>query len=514
MKLPSAWLARPQDDVLIEAPTADVTAGQLRRIVDDIGAVMLCRGARRVALLAGNTPAWIATDLACQQHDLVYLPLPAFFTTPQLVHSLRTAGIDTLLGDDPERLAALAAQLPDRQDNAGGRPDWMIDSAGLYGFSLRTASTPIPDSTGKITFTSGSTGTPRGVCLSSAQQWRVAAALANTLALQAPRHLCLLPLSTLLENIGGIYMPLLLSGRVVLPAAGEIGFSGGGGLDATALTRLLEQTRPASVILIPQMLESLVAALGQGWRAPAELVFAAVGGARVAPALLRRARRLGLPVFEGYGLSETASVACLNVPGRDRVGTVGRPLAHVSVRVRDDEVCVSGSTFLGYVGDPDSWYRDEVETGDLGRFDGDGYLTLRGRRKNLLISSFGRNISPEWVESELQQQPGVAQCQVFGDARPYCVALITPTGAGITDADIEHAVATANAELPDYARVAAWDYLPRPLSAVDGLLTTSGKPRREAIATRYAALIANLYPSAPPESGRSHVHVTQRNELA
>jgi long-subunit acyl-CoA synthetase (AMP-forming) len=351
----------------------------------------------------------------------------------------------------------------------------------------------LPPGTGKITFTSGSTGRPKGVCLGNPQLLNQASALAAAAALERPRHLCLLPLSTLLENVAGVYAPLLTGGEVLVPGLAEVGFTGSSSLNSRVFLELLTRQQPESVILTPQMLHLLVTAAGQGWAPPAALRFVAVGGARVPPSLLQAAHARGIPAFEGYGLSECASVVSLNLPGASRPGSCGRPLPHVRVAIEDREIRVAGNAMLGYAGEPDRWGQAEIATGDLGYLDADGFLHIDGRKKNLLISSYGRNIAPEWVESEVLAEAELGECLVFGDARPYCVALLYPRDPAAGDAAIQQSIDRCNAHLPDYARIRRWHRLSQPLAASKDLLTENGRPKRQAILARYQGVIDALY---------------------
>ena len=183
----------------------------------------------------------------------------------------------------------------------------------------------------------------------------------------------------------------------------------------------------------------------------------------------------------------------LNSPRHDRIGTSGRILPHAEVRERDGEIEVSGNTFLGYLDQPDSWGPTTVSTGDTGTVDADGYLTIKGRRKNMLITSFGRNVNPEWVEGQLFASGYFQQVVVVGDARPACAALLYPVQVDVTDVEIQAVVDAANCELPDYARVEHWLRLQEPLSLTNGLSTENGRPRREKIQERYARNIDQLY---------------------
>jgi long-subunit acyl-CoA synthetase (AMP-forming) len=197
-----------------------------------------------------------------------------------------------------------------------------------------------------------------------------------------------------------------------------LGIHGASGVDVPRLLTCLASRQPHSLILVPQLLLLLVSAAEQQAFDPRPLRFAAVGGARVSEALLQRAQRAGVPVYEGYGLSECASVVCLNRPSARRHGSVGQPLPHVQVRLADDgEVLVKGSTLLGYLGEA-SHSAEWWPSGDLGEFDAEGFLYLKGRKKHQFVTSFGRNVNPEWVEAELTQRGLIAQAFVWGEAMP------------------------------------------------------------------------------------------------
>lgn len=476
---------KPEDVVLTDGHTS-TTAAQLVADIAELGGQLEGHGIQRLALLADNSPDWVRLDLAAQSRGICLIPVPTFFSAAQRDHVLQAVGVDAIASDIG--LRSLLALEAGRGEPVARCPKLLLDLLPV------TRRGQVPVDTAKITFTSGSTGTPKGVCLSTEQCLGVATALLEAVGLRAPRHLSLLPLSTLLENIAGAYVPLLAGGAVVLPPPAEVGMAGSSGVNVRQLLQALGQWQPQTLILTPQFLALFDQALQAGWRPPESLRFVAVGGARVAPALLQRVRRGGLPVFEGYGLSECASVVSLNTPGLDRPGTSGQVLPHVRVTERDGELWVEGNRFLGYLDDPASWHSGPVATGDLGRIDSDGYLTVSGRRKHLLISSFGRNISPEWVESELLADGLLRQAVVLGDDQPWCVALVYPTDIGCDDSAITAAIAAANARLPDYARVRDWIRLQQPLSAAADLLTANGRPRRERIAVHFAAAIEQCYP--------------------
>lgn len=434
-----------------------------------------------VAILADNSPEWLAVDLATQELGLTLVPLPLFFTPAQWVHVLAQSGTTALFCAQPQQGAALGFGT-------------VIDYGGalLLCESPERSEGPILSGTQKITFTSGTTSVPKGVCLTSGQQWEVAHALHRGVSgLELERHLCLLPFAVLLENIAGAYTALLSGATIFCPPLAETGLQGASGFDPHVCLAAIERYQAQSIILLPQMLQALVAATKPGDPRLASLRFVAVGGARTPPRLIEIARMHGLPVFEGYGLSECSSVVALNVPGAERIGSVGRVLPHRSVRIAEDgEIEVRGNLahYLGQAPCPDAW----LATGDLGHVDADGFLYIDGRKKDILITGFGRNVSPEWPETALLGTGAVAQAVVVGDAMPYLSALIVPLTAAVDAAQIARAVELANRDLPDYAQVRRWT-LVAPFTPANGQATANGRPRRQLIHQHYAQQIASLY---------------------
>lgn len=412
-------------------------------------------GTRVLATLLDNGPDFIALDEAAAAEGVVHVPLPLFFTPAQRQHALQATGADTLVTSaGVERLPALPVAMP--------------------------------PGTSKVTFTSGTTGTPKGVCLSAAAMGAVADGLITAMApLGIRRHLNALPFAVLLENIAGLLAPRRHGVEVVSLPLAEVGLIGSSRFEPALLDAAVRAHHIDSLILLPQMLRAWVGWLSQaGQAAPPSLKLVAVGGAAVGAPLVQAAWALGLPVAEGYGLSEGASVQTLNLPGASaRAGSVGRALPHARLRVAEDgEILVAGALFSGYLGDAvpvPAWW----PTGDLGRIDADGSVFIDGRKKHLLITAYGRNVSPEWVETALRQHPAVGQAVVFGDGQPVLSAVLWPTRPG---ADLAAAVDEANAALPDYARIGHWTEGRASFDAASGLATPNGRPQRAAIQALHA----------------------------
>lgn len=411
---------------------------------------------RPVALAADNGMAWVVQDLACLLAQIPCVPVPPFFNETQRRHLLRDSGCALLCVGTPE--------------------GWQLQWLDLPAVTL-------PAGTCKITYTSGSTGSPKGVCLSQSQLMRTLVALAERLgALEVQQHLCTMPLAVLLENLAGVYLPLWLGRRVHLPSLGSLGLDSLQHPDPQRFIATLAASQADSLILLPATLGWLVAACEQGALPAERWRLLAVGGGKSGRLLLQRADAVGLPVYEGYGLSEVGSVVALNGPSARRLGSVGRPLSHLQVRLAaDGEVLVRGNSMLGYLGDPNApdpegW----LATGDWGQWDADGFLTILGRKKSTLVTGFGRNVAPEWLEAELAAVPGVLQSFVYGDEGQGVQALLfAPMLAA--DPHGEARLRACNQNLPEYARLNGWQFIKTPFSREAGELTANGRLRRDTI---------------------------------
>jgi long-chain acyl-CoA synthetase len=426
----------------LSAPGRALSYGDLSDAIDQRVRLIHLSRASCLALSMDNGVDWVLWDLAALKAGVPLVPVPPFFTPAQIRHALSASGCTGMIaGDDI---------IP-----------------------LQNTPVHLPPGTAKVTFTSGTTGTPKGVCLSAASMMSVAESIVQVLGRgMAGRHLSVLPLPVLLENVAGVYATLMAGGTVCLCPLSTFG------AHYARLAEVMADQAVSSVILVPEILRILMTQ-NMPKAVRDNLKFVAVGGSKVSPDLIRTARRSGLPVYEGYGLSECASVVSLNTPGADRPGTAGRLLPHLRADIVNGEIVVHGAGFLGYVGETHS---GGVVTGDLGTMDEDGFLSITGRQKNILITSYGRNISPEWVESELLSQPGIGQAVVYGDGAPALRAFITPASSS---ADIPGSIRQVNERLPDYARIRHFSVVP-PFSVQNETLTGTGRPRRDHILTLYA----------------------------
>ncbi|MDD4928058.1 MAG: AMP-binding protein [Gallionella sp.] len=462
----------------------------LQNAIADISRALLFMPGKTLGLAVDNSPLWAAIDLAGLSSEKVIIPLPFFFSGEQIAHSLRDAGITHILTDQPDLYQTILASSGIKTAAV-----LMHTFCGQEISEIRLsdiAEKNLPAGTVKVTYTSGTTGHPKGVCLSASALYSVAQSLlAATRGQPTDQHVSVLPLSTLLENLAGVYVPLLAGATCHLLPQAAVGLSGSSGFNVSLMLATLIEHQASTTILTPQLLHAMVAAIEAGHPAPGRLRFIAIGGATVSERLLLRAQALHLPVFEGYGLSECASVVSLNTEDDHCMGSVGKPLPHTRLKFSDDgEILVSGATLLGYTGGepvPEFW-----PTGDIGHLDEKGFLHLTGRKKNIFITSFGRNVSPEWVERELTLHPAIGQAAVFGEARPWNVAVIVPRAHATEDA-VNQAIAEANHVLPDYAQVKCWLAAKMPFLPQNGQLTANGRIKREAILAEYQTAIEQLY---------------------
>jgi len=424
---------------------------------------------KRVAIHLDNSKEWLDLDKKLTAMGKVIVPIPHFFSHQQIAHMVNSAGIDTVVcANDAEMLwsAFGFSQVSTYSDSS----KLMFRTVENYPI--------LPKETHKITFTSGTTSEPKGVCLSQEHLQAVGRSLAQvTNKFKVKKHLSILPLSVLLENMAAVYAAKYTDIKVVTPSLAEIGLSGSSGLDIKKLVDAICHYQPDSMILMPQMLKSLILFLEQNQRNLSFLKFIAVGGAVCSKGLLEKANSLNLPVFEGYGISECGSVISLNTNPKE-IGHVGQVLPHQQVKISDDgELMTKGQLFAGYLG-AKKYRKQWYATGDIGRFDTNDNLHIIGRKKNIIINSFGRNISPDWIEAELLSITDIHQVVVYGEAKPFLTAIcVTPSHRNT----VWQKVQELNNTLPDYAQVKSLIISNTAFTLENQMLTASGKAKHKNI---------------------------------
>jgi long-chain acyl-CoA synthetase len=253
------------------------------------------------------------------------------------------------------------------------------------------------------------------------------------------------------------------------------------------------------------------------------VAYAVSGGAPLGARLGHFFRGIGVNVLEGYGLTETTAGGTVNFPGRQKVGTVGQPVPGNAIRIADDgEILMKGDlVFPGYWNNDeatketfteDGWFR----TGDIGALDDDGFLSITGRKKELIVTAGGKNVAPTILEDAVRAHPLVSQCIVVGDERPYIAALVTldqealeewkreaGLGAGVEVVallsderlrkEIQSAIDAANSAVSQAEAIKRFDILPTDFTEAGGELTPTLKMKRNVVLKEHAAAVDRLY---------------------
>jgi long-chain acyl-CoA synthetase len=252
------------------------------------------------------------------------------------------------------------------------------------------------------------------------------------------------------------------------------------------------------------------------------IIEAVSGAAPINPEILRFFDASGVLVLEGWGMTETSTAATISRPDEFKLGTIGKPFRGCEVKIAGDgEILVRGpNVFQGYYKNEEATRETLVDgwlhTGDIGEIDEDGFVKITGRKKDIIITAGGKNITPANIEAEVKQHPLVSQCVVIGDRRPYLVALVTldPEEAAKVAAEhdlpedpeavashpevrkeIEAHVEKSNQKFARVEQVKKIAILPRDLSQEGGELTPTLKVKRSVVADKYAAQIESLYSS-------------------
>lgn len=532
----------------------------------------------RVAILSENRSEWTITDFAALALGAVTVPIYPTQTPEQTAFVLSDSGARVIVVSTKhqlEKILTIQRHTPverilvmDVVETAHAVP---MQGLMLHGptdsdpeFDARSRSIG-PDDLATIIYTSGTTGTPKGAMLTHGNMASNIARSMERFGLVTKEEVSVsfLPLSHVTAR--HVDFALLYRGVVLAYCP-----------DLAQLAQTLAEVHPTIFIAVPRVYEKIrhqvigkaagfpqsaiyCWALSVGrthraetlagtqptalcWKIADRLVFSRVragmggrakefisGGAPLGWELAEWYADIGICIHEGYGLTETSPVIAVNTPGAHKLGTVGKLLANVEVRIADDgEVLVRGpSVFKGYWNRPeetrdafmDGWFK----TGDIGQIDSEGYLSITDRKKDLIKTSGGKFIAPQPIENSLKLNPLIGTAVVIGDRRKFPALLISPDFPVLEDwaranqvdfssrqtlvanakvqALYEGIIEELNQNLARFEKLKRVLLVPEEFSAADGTLTHTMKVRRRGIEERYRALIDEMYAKAEEAGG-------------
>lgn len=560
-----------------QATTWQTHASRVRRAARALLALQV-RAGDSVAILGFNQPEWAVMAFAAMMVGAVPVGIYWTSSSDDIEYILNHSSAPILLVDNAERFAkvqvcrARLSLLREVVAMAGAGQDlpdvmswdvFMARGEASFNELLEQRLDAIrPDDIGSLIYTSGTTGPSKAVVLSHANLCWTAGALADAVGIhEGDRVLSYLPFAHIAEQLGCLHAQALTGFTVYFARSME------------ELGDHLKEVRPTFFFGVPRVWEKMQAAIqgklqqatgvkaamarwalgvGQRWhardidgRAPGawlslqrrladRLVYRKVkqalgfdqarllisGAAPIAPDNLRFFTGLDLVVRELYGQSETCGPSTVSTAGRTRLGSVGKPLAGTELRVADDgEILIRGPhVFKGYAGRPeatadtlqDGW----LHTGDLGHVDEQGFVFITGRKKDLIITSGGKNISPGNIEAALMDVPLVEHAVVCGDGRHFLTALLTLDPESLADLARRHGLASealhehplvlqalqegideVNTHQARVAHIRKFAVLPRSLSIEGGELTPTMKVKRKVVIDRQHAVVDALYRS-------------------
>jgi long-chain acyl-CoA synthetase len=551
-----------------------ITCFGLAADVEALAAGLLAAGlgtGERVALMCRTRYEWLLYDLAILSIGAVTVPIFETSSTEQVRWILADSEAAAVIVETDDQVAVVASL---RADLPALREVWQVEADRFRlieaGFSIGHSQvtdlrdTMGPDSPATIVYTSGTTGQPKGCVLTHGnllalmhnvldadgiaehvfndQQTTLlflplAHILARTIqfsALHAGVQLAHADMAHVAEDLHSFRPTVLLAvprvfekiyntARQTAAAADKLAIFDKAESVALAYSLELDAGGPGVALraehtMFDQLLyRHVLAAMGGRVR------WAVSGGAPLGSHLNHLFRGMGLNILEGYGLTETTAGGTLNLPAHQRIGSAGRPIPGCSLRIAEDgEILMKGPhVFAGYwhnndattaVLSPDGW----LSTGDVGHLDHDGYLFITGRKKDLLVTSGGKNVAPAGLEDLLREHWLISQAFVVGDARPYIAALLTVDQDALTTWKTQHgrpaneqlsalltrpelhnalqeAVDQANATVSHAEAIKRWIVLPHDFTQDHGELTPTLKVRRQHVTTEYSDHIERLY---------------------
>jgi long-chain acyl-CoA synthetase len=552
---------------------------RVRRLYKSLRELGVERG-DRVALMAENGPHWPTVDFATLAAGAVLAPIYPTLLPDQAAYIVRDCGARVVFAETAahlEGLLAHAAELPDvkhfvlvRGDSNDPRVTTLADllerGAGADPAELEASARACrPEDLATLIYTSGTTGQPKGVMLTHGNIASNIEAGIEVLGFEAgSTGLSFLPLSHSFERT--VDYCYFYKGCTIAYAE-----------SVSAVAKNLMEARPHVFVSVPRVYEKFLARVQEGVAAGSPLrqkifawaveigraalpwrlrdqqppgllgiklaladklvfskiherlggrfVFAVSGGAPLGREIAEFFWGAGVKIYEGYGLSETSPVITVNGPGRVKLGTVGRAVSGVEVKIAEDgEILARGPNIMkGYWNMPEAtaeaidqegWFH----TGDIGELDGEGFLRITDRKKELIVNAYGKNVAPAPIENSLKTSPYIGQAVVIGDRRKFISALLVPEfdhlkgwaeKQGLGTADVPKLlaeprvrelfaaeVATVNAGLPGYEKVVAWELLPQEFTLETGELTPTQKVKRRVINQKYGDVIDRLYAEA------------------
>jgi long-chain acyl-CoA synthetase len=584
--LPHDWASREPGRELLARRYGDswrgISAAEFAQEVRALAKGFIAAGigvGDRVAIMSRTRYEWTLTDFALWTAGAVPVPVYETSSHEQLSWILQDSGAVAIVLEDAGHLAVLSRcrdEVPDLRDV------WQIEAGALA--ELVTAGAEVSDeevdrrraqvdrsSPATIIYTSGTTGRPKGCVLTHdnfmALSENAVERLADVVAPPGARTLLFLPLAHVFARFIQV---------VVMHAGATVGHSP----DVKSLLDDLASFQATFVLAVPRVFEKIYNSAeqkavaggrgrvfhravntaieysraqdtggpGLGLRLQhavfsrlvysklrnamgGKVEYAISGGAALGERLGHFYRGIGLVVLEGYGLTETTAPTTVNTPELIKIGTVGRPLPGVTVRIADDgEVLVKGVNVLSHYHRNDEATAQTIRdgwfhTGDIGELDKDGFLRITGRKKELIITAGGKNVAPAVLEDRVRAHPLVSQCVVVGDARPFIGALITldaemlpgwaanhDLGAISVDEAVDHpvihealqqAIDRANEAVSRAESIRRFTVLRQDLTVENGYLTPSLKVKRDKVLADFADEIEALYAAAPPQAARA-----------
>jgi long-chain acyl-CoA synthetase len=530
----------------------------------------------RVAILSNTRAEWTLADFGVMCAGAVVVPVYQTNSPEECQYVLEHSGATAVFCEDDEQIAKVAEireTLPGLRHviRFVGESDGALTLDGLRELGAQTADDAIDQRVQAITendvativYTSGTTGPPKGCMLTHGNLRRTLDGIRQRISIQPGEDIfyLFLPLAHVLARIvqlfsidaGGelaywrrdpkkiiddvalirpTYLPSVprVFEKIYTAATAKAEEAGGVkaklfgwavGVGGEVRERERRGGRPGLILkmqhtLADKLVLSKVRALFGG-----RIKVAITGAAPIDKEIIAFFHSAGVWVMEGYGMTETSAVSTLNTVPEHHLGTVGRPLPGCDVRISEDgEVLMRGmNIFSGYFNNEaatdeavvDGW----LHSGDLGELDGDGYLHITGRKKDLIITSSGKNISPSNIESTLAQNRWISQAVVYGDRRPYLTALLTldpdqaealaaKVGADDPDpaalarhdgvrAELQAAVDETNRRFARIEQVKRFAILERDLSQEHEELTPTLKVKRNVVYERYGDRFAALY---------------------